>query len=87
MAKPRRLSPSTPHTFADAERWYREQMGQEALERNKQAAAKENGQCICEPSKLKVDGGVKMIHHESCPKYKKWMGEAVEIAEKRKKGL
>ena len=65
----------------EAARLYAQQMGAEAAERQRKAAIKAKGGCVCELRLVKKrwDGehlSVKTIHEETCPKWKWWMSEA-----------
>lgn len=78
----RKIAPGSLWKMSDQERWYREQMGDVAADRQGLLAKKEHGQCICTQPlkermlKRKWDGEkmtVRAVHMKECPKWKKWM--------------
>ena len=78
----RKLAATTPHTTADAERWYGEQMGAKKLEHQKRLADAEQGRCTCEPVKVRRRWSdepdslkVRTVHDADCAKWKPWMEE------------
>lgn len=76
-----KLAPGSLMTTADQARLYEEQMGREALERQKRLADAKARRCTCDPAKVKRhwDGADKLttrtVHDRECAKWKPWMAE------------
>lgn len=65
-------------------RLYAQQMGEDAAERQRKAAIKARGGCVCNIRQIKKrwDGetlSIKTVHEEWCPKWRWWMSEAVKL--------
>lgn len=75
----KRLAEGSLYTSDDQVAMYREQMGDQATERQLLAARKARGLCTCKPRKVKVETGYethkvqRTIHAKSCPRWKLWM--------------
>jgi hypothetical protein len=74
-------------TFDDQARLYREQLGDDAADRQIRMARKSKGQCTCYGGgkKVKFDWNrtgrktQRVIHEPWCPRRKPWMQEAEEL--------
>lgn len=76
-----KLAPGSLLSTEDQARLYQEQMGREALERQRRLADIAARRCSCEPVKIKRrwDGGDKpttrTVHERACAKFRSWMAE------------
>jgi len=73
-----KLAPGSFYTLEDQARWYAEQMGEEALQRQNKLARLAAKKCVCRTYRLHGPwAGQRVIHDRSCPRWRDWMGEAI----------
>lgn len=77
-----KIAPGSLLTASDQQKLYEEQLGREALERQRRLADVEAGRCTCEPAKVKrrwQDAPdrqlTRTVHDAGCARWKPWMEE------------
>lgn len=74
-----KLAPGSLLTADDQEALYREAMGAERAARQVEARRREQGKCVCQPSKVRKRWSgedhprLRTVHAASCPRFEPWM--------------
>jgi hypothetical protein len=70
-----KIQPDSYMTIDKQRALYEREMGWDAADRQVRLARLEKGLCVCQPSRVKLDGGTRVVHARTCPRRQPWMDE------------